>query len=226
MKTVRILSNILFWITLISPITSFALASSIGEAEIFGIAGIIRYLWIMWFFIPVGMLSVLLGLKLKKNDQKYKKNLIVAYIALPLLLIFGSYRFIFGNISYDSTKVAEVGNKISVELPDEVKTATNELDSHTLSYVKITDKQSKETFESTLEASVLWQKELGTKIKSLLPFNLQYELNPFDYFLLYNIDTGEYNIYPADGEWDCIFIAYDSDLGRLVIVDNYRVKIN
>ena len=75
MKKEKVLGNILFWMTLISPMISFSLASMIGEAEIFGVAGIIRYSWLMILFIPVGILSILIGLQLKKNKQKYKKNL-------------------------------------------------------------------------------------------------------------------------------------------------------
>ena len=54
----RILGNILFWTTLISPIVSFSIASMIGEANIFGVAGIIRYSWVMLLFIPIGILSI------------------------------------------------------------------------------------------------------------------------------------------------------------------------
>lgn len=52
MKKIKIIANILFWITLVSPMVSFSLASIIGEADIFGVAGIVRYSWVMWFFIP------------------------------------------------------------------------------------------------------------------------------------------------------------------------------
>lgn len=122
MKKEKVLGNILFWMTLISPMISFSLASMIGEAEIFGVAGIIRYSWLMILFIPVGILSILIGLQLKKNKQKYKKNLIVAFISLPLLIIFGSYRFIFNsNISYDINNVLTIEDKIDIELPDEIK---------------------------------------------------------------------------------------------------------
>ena len=52
---------------------SFSLAALIGEADIFGVAGIIRYSWIMWLFIPVGVLSILIGMELKKIVRIIKK---------------------------------------------------------------------------------------------------------------------------------------------------------
>ena len=44
------LGNILFILTLFSPLMAFALATTIGEVEIFGSAGMIKYLWVMWLF--------------------------------------------------------------------------------------------------------------------------------------------------------------------------------
>ncbi len=73
MKKIKILCNILFWETLISPIVSFSLAGKIGEVNIFGVAGIIRYSWIMWLFIPIGVLSIIFGLQLKKTTKNTKR---------------------------------------------------------------------------------------------------------------------------------------------------------
>lgn len=226
MKKIKNIGNVLFWITLISPIFSFALASVIGEASIFGVAGIIRYSWIMWLFIPIGVLSILIGLKLKKSKQNYKKNFIIAFICLPLIIIFGSYRFIFNNVSYDTDKVTSIENEIKLELPEHIKIATNKVDSYNVSYLKIINDESKVKFEQELETNQLWQNEVSSKIKSLLPFDIQYEIETFDYFVFYNITSDEYNIYPSDGEYECLFIAYDYELQRLIILDDYKINLN
>ena len=226
MKNETRLGNILFWITLISPMIAFALTSVIGEVSIFGVAGIIRYSWIMWLFIPIGWLSILIGAKLKKNKQKFRKNFVVAFICLPLIVIFGSYRFIFNNVSYDIDKVYIVEDKVNLELPDNIKIATNKLDLYSVSYLKIVDEQDKERFERELGKNQLWQNELSSKIKSLLPFDIQYETEAFDYFVFYNITSDEYNTYPLDGEYDCVFIAYDYQLQRLIILDDYIIGLN
>ena len=226
MKKEKTLGNILFWMTLISPMISFSLASMIGEAEIFGVAGIIRYSWLMILFIPVGILSILIGLQLKKNKQKYKKNLIVAFISLPLLIIFGSYRFIFNsNISYDINNVLTIEDKIDIELPDEIKVATNKLDLYNISYVKIIDNECKDAFEKEIESTSLWKNELNYGIKNLLPLDIQYESETFDYFVFYNITSSEYNMVPLSGQYECIFIAYDCDLQRLIILNDYKINI-
>ena len=222
----RILGNILFWTTLISPMLSFSLASMIGEANIFGVAGIIRYSWVMLLFIPIGILSILIGFKLKNSTQKYKKNFIVSFICLPLLIIFGSYRVIFNSaVSYDVNEVSIVEEKINFEIPDDIKVATNKLDLYNISYLKIINSESKDMFEQEIGNNQLWQKELKPEIKSLLPLDIQYESEIFEYFVFFNITSNEYNISPLSGQYECIFIAYDCDLQRLIILSDYKINI-
>ena len=226
MNKKRILGNILFWATLISPIVSFSIASMIGEANIFGVAGIIRYSWVMLLFIPIGILSILIGFKLKNSTQKYKKNFIVSFICLPLLIIFGSYRFIFNSVvSYDVNEVSIIEEKINFEIPRDIKVATNKLDLYDISYLKILNSESKDMFEQEVENNQLWQKELQPEIKSLLPLNIQYESEIFEYFVFFNITSNEYNIPPLSGQYECIFIAYDCDLQRLIILNDYKIDI-
>ena len=226
MNKKRVLGNILFWTTLISPMVSFSMASMIGEANIFGVVGIIRYSWVMLLFIPIGILSILIGFKLKNSAQKYKKNFIVSFICLPLLIIFGSYRFIFNSVvSYDVNEVSIIEEKINLEIPDDIKVATNKLDIYNISYLKIINSESKDMFEQEVRNNQLWQKELKSEIKSLLPLDIQYESEIFEYFVFFNITSNEYNIPPLRGQNECIFIAYDCDLQRLIILNDYKIDI-
>lgn len=226
MKKNDIISNIIFWLTLISPILSFALASIVGEVDIFGYAGIIRYSWIMLFFIPLGLISILIGRKLKQNEQNYKKNYYIAFICLPLLTIIGSYRFLFSRVSYDVGKVDIIENKTKIDLPNKVKIATNIYDFYEISYVKIIDKNERNTFEQNIKNNIFWNDHLSSKIKSLLPINVQYETTNCDYFVFYNLTNDEYNMYPADGEYECVFIAYDFEICKMIIIDNLKINID
>ena len=205
---------------------AFVLASVVGEVNIFGVAGIVRYSWVMLFFIPLGVLSILIGNKLKKSNQKYKKNYIIAFICVPLLMIFGSYRFIFDSISYDVDRITAIEKEIKLELPNQIKIATNSFDSYNLSYAKIVDTESKTIFENELETNLLWERELSSTIKSLLPSDIQYEVGNFDCFVFYNLTNDTYNTYPTDSEYKFIFIAYDYELQRFVILDNLTNKLN
>ncbi len=222
----KILGNIIFWTTLISPMLSFSLASMIGEPNIFGVAGIIRYSWVMLLFIPIGVLSILIGFKLKKSNQKYKKNFIISLICIPLLLIFGSYRFIFNNIvSYDVNKVSIIEDKTNLEFHEEIKVATIKQDLYEISYVKINNNDSKYVFEQEIINNKLWCDTLNFQIKSLLPIDIQYESEVFDYYVFFNITNNEYNKLPINGEYECIFLACDCDLSRLLILDDYMINL-
>jgi len=226
MKKFTVLGHILFWLTVSSPLVSFALASIVGEANVFGVAGIVRYSWLMWCFVSIGIASILIGVCLKNRNLKYKKNLIVAFVCLPLLIIFGSYRFIFTNISYDVNKVVFVENKTALEFPNSIKIATTEWDNYDVSYAKITKEESKEMFEKELANNSLWQKSISPEIKGLLPVDIQYETVAFDYFIFCNITTKEFNKAPNEGTCNTVFIAYDIDLQRLLIVDDYEITIS
>ena len=226
MKKLKNLGNLIFWATLISPMVSFMLASIVGEAEIFGIAGIVKYSWIMWLFTPLAMLSIFVGVKLKKKEQKYKKNYIVALICLPLLIIWGSFKFIFNTFSYNADKITVIEREIKLDLPKQVKIATEKFDSYNVSYAKIIDSRAAEDFKNAIENDGLWKNELGFKLKSLLPIYIQYELDDFDYFVFYNVTLDEYNSYPNDGEYKIIFIAYDNEMQKLLILDDLIINLD
>ena len=77
-----------------------------------------------------------------------------------------------------------------------------------------------------MKDSSLWQSELSSKIKTLLPINVQVESSSFDSFVFYNVTKKEYNNYPYDGTYECVFIAYDYQMQRLMILDNYTINLN
>lgn len=226
MKKIKIFANILFWLTLISPLISFALASIVGESAIFGVSGIVRYSFVMWLFIPFGIISILLGKKLKDSGEKYKANYIIAFICIPLLLIFGSYRFIFNGVTYDDSRIEALEEATALELPENVKVANMDFESYSVSYLKITDSDEQNAFETAIKDNALWTSSLSSKIKNTLPFDIQVELDSFDSFVFYNSSSGEYNIYPLAGEYSCIFVAYDRELQRLIVIKDYPIIIS
>ena len=59
-------------------------------------------------------------------------------------------------------------------------------DSYDISYIKIINKESKEEFENELKENSLWQEKLGSKIRSILPLEIQISSESLD---------GEYGMY-------------------------------
>ena len=227
MKT-KVISNLIFWCSIISLPISFSLCGIIGEPEIFGVGGIVRYSWIMLLFTPITLTSLILGFYLKKQKLKYKKNIYVSIICLPLLLIFGSYRFIFNSIiSYDDSQIIEVEDKIEFDLPNELKLVTiNYEDECVITYAKITNENAKKDFEENVSKSNLWTNSLSTKMSGILPYYIQIETTNFDYFLFFNETSESYSQTSFfEGEYKLVFVAYDLENGKLIVLNNYIMNI-
>ena len=225
MNKTKIVGEIVSILTLISPIAAFALTCLIGEVEIFGVGGIARYSWIMWLFIPFGILSIFIANKLKAEDQSYKEHYIIAFICIPLLMLFG-FSGCHSYDPYDAGRVAEVESRIGLDLPNDVKIATSKSESHYESYIKVYSGEEKERFERELAENPVWREDVGTKIASLLPEDIQYKLGAYDRMTFYNLTENEFNEYPPDGEYECIFIAYDYELQKMFILDGFSVVLN
>lgn len=226
MKNNKLIANSLFWMTIATMPIAFSISTALGEAEIFGVAGIVRYSWIMLLFLPVCFLSFLVGKKLKNVGQNYKKLYTAVFICVPLLLIFGSYRFIFQDISYDSNDIYAIEQKVDIDLPDAIKVALHDYAGYSAGYVKITDAEEAADFAKEIETDNRWTQKLSTAVKGLLPLEIQAEMSNFDYFMLFDLSSCTYNEYPADGEYKCVFMAYDHELQRLIILDDYIAEVN
>ena len=69
MKKINNLGMILLIASIISPFIAFIISDVVGESDIFDMAGIIRYMWIMWLFIPIPIGSLIVGIVLYNNKQ-------------------------------------------------------------------------------------------------------------------------------------------------------------
>lgn len=225
-KTFGIIS---FIVSLLSPFIAMAVIDTIGEVEIFATDGMLRYSWIFWIFIPVVAISYLLGRKLKEAGLKYKHNYIIAFILIPIFAIFGSFRWIFPNTYFDDqSNIQDVEAKISIELPDDLKTSTSHSDDYQLTYAKILNSQEKENFENEIANSTKWTDNWGTLIENQMPFDISVYVESFEYCTCV-FETSEesfVNQYPnKSGTYDCVFVWYDADLGRIVVVNDYKITI-
>lgn len=224
MKTKKILFNILFWVTLITPMISFYLAGLIGETNIFGVFGLIRYSWIMLLFIPIPILMLFIANYLKKHKEKCRKYYIICFICLPLLIIFGSYRFVFYNfVTYQSSIFTKFENDLNIDLPNDIKIAMGKVDSYSLGYAKIQNNEEKREFEQNINNDDLWETKLSQSGKEILPIYVQHELIGFDYFLVYNSTSNEFNVATHRGD-NVIFISYSCEGNRFIFLYDFLVR--
>lgn len=220
------IADIIFFMCVISVPVSFWISSVVGESNIFGVGGIVRYSWIMWLFIPINIVSYILGLYLKKCGEKYKSNQIVAFICVPILLIFGSYRFLGFDVNYDTSIISDLEHNIDFDLPNDVKVVNESNTDYYVSRVKILDNEEKELFEKDIDESKKWTTTPNSLLSSSLPYLIETETTEFDYFMFYNNTQKTYNSYPnSNGEFDYIFIAYDLENSRFIILTHYMIKV-
>lgn len=221
----KTLSILLFILSIVVVPLSFYVACLVGEISVFGIAGVIKYSYIMYAFIPVCLASLLFaiyGIKIKLSKGIYLKNLIASIICIVVLLAFGSYRFMFADsVKYDDIeRITSVEQMIRIELPHNVESIT-QLDEQTqTTYVKILDEAQKIEFEKSISESEVWKPNLNLNIQSSLPVSIKADSYNDSDFVFYNATTDEYNLMPnLEKDNQIIFISYNSDIGRIIIFE-------
>lgn len=225
MKTTRILGGILFWLSIISVLPAFIVCCEIGEIDFFDILGAVRYSWIMLLFIPIGVCSIVIAAILKDQNQGYKKNIVSGCISIVLLSLFGSYCFLFaGVVTYDDKPIIAAEEKAQVSLPDNLKIAShaNGDGKFLITYAKLLEQEEKASFEAEITVNEKWSDTLDSDFRVKAPDIISYEAYTFDYFVFYNATLREYNVFPqSTGSYECILIAYDCEVGRIMIIDEF-----
>ena len=225
MKTTKILGHILFWLSIISLLPAFMVCCAVGEVDFFDILGAVRYSWVMWLFIPIGVCSILIAVILKSKNLGYKKNIISGCISITLLFLFGSYFLLFAHVvTYDEKPIIAVEEKASISLPDDIKIASNAKGENkfSITYAKLLNESEKASFEAEISVNSKWSDTLDNRFRGEAPDIISYEAYTFDYFVFYNATLGEYNTFPkAAGSYECVLIAYDKEVGRILIIDEF-----
>ena len=206
---------------------SFTICIFVGEVEVFDVAGMIRYIWIMLLFIPIPLFSFLLGLYLRKNKRlEFRTMIFVSIICLILLSIIGSYRFIFSDIIYyDDSNIEIIEQKLSIDLPSNLEITNEKYDDYVLIHAQIKDIEEKKLFENRLLCNEYWYDYINSTIKGELPSS-QHTLQHCDYYLIFNETTNSFTYDSfVEGQYDLIIIGYDINKSRFIIISDYVINI-
>ena len=205
---------------------SFSLAGEIGEQQIYGLAGMMRYMWIMWLMTPIGIGSIILGLKLKKIGCSYKGSVIVGAISVAFLVLTGSYSFLSGSL-YDDEALLTITNHSGVVFPENTKAAQTDYIDFKVCIATIAPSDQNQ-FETYLRSSNKSTNTLDPVVKNLMPDMVKHYFgengSPYELFMFLNLTTGAYNTTPAQfQETPCVLLAYDCDTGRVLAVSDYTI---
>lgn len=126
----------------------------------------VQNMWVFYLFIPIPIASIVFGFRLKKRGYRYKKNVIIGFIMAILLLIYGSFSFIFANeYSHDEALAKETEELLSIDLPEYYRIDTKDFSGYTQSssYGHIYtvsniyfDEAAVREFEESLEDDAKW----------------------------------------------------------------------
>lgn len=188
--------------------------------------------WVFWCWLPVPLLSIILGFKYKNAGFKCTKNIVGGFIIGFLLLIYGSF-CLFPTFSQDYSKIDTYRNIIDAKIPDngelEIQDWGTYFDEDKTNYTIINayyDKEDVSNLVSSIENNSNWilSKEIKSELKILIPSQLRSDDDA--YYSIYNKTTNEYNTLPEiAGNYEIYAMKYDKSDKQLEIHKfNYSYK--
>jgi len=139
-NNIKVFMIILFILTILSLWGALFTWSLVGikSENSFGF-DLFKYMWVFWLWLPIPILSIILGFIFKSKGVKCTKNIVAGFIIGFLLLIYGSFSFIFKDLN-------DYTNSIFVITQDE---HTEEINYYEVNY-KLNSRKTKK-FESDVE---------------------------------------------------------------------------
>lgn len=222
-------STVLFVLTLLSIF--FAMAAFILMSGFSGSPDI-GDIWVFFLFTPIPLASLCFGLFAKKKGYSFKKNIVAGIIIFGLLCVYGSFAFVFKDITTESPELyLEAEELTGIDLPEYTSIRTQDWTTGSqnvsrgyifeTSTIEMTNVSS-ESFRSRIQRDDRWLKEIPTM---LIGITSGYSTHPhYEYTLIYNVNTDEFNTLPEEsGTYRFINIVFSAERDRLMVVD-YEIE--
>ncbi len=190
----------------------------------------IKNTWVFWCWLPIPILSIILGFKYKNAGFKCTKNIVGGFIIGFLILVYGSFS-LFPTFSQDYSRIDSYRSIISAQLPSngelEIQEWGTYFDEDKTNYTIINvyyDKEDVSSLVNSIEYNSNWilSKEIKSELKILIPSQLRSDDDA--YFSIYNKTTNQYNFLPEiAGEYEIYAMKYDKSDKHLEI---HKFKIS
>ncbi len=223
-NTWKVLSIILFVASLLSIFVALVLVGIVSNAnKLF-----VENMWLFFLFTPIPIASLVFGFILKAKGYKYKKNIIAGIIMVALLCIYGSFSFIFANVyGHGDEPIDRAEQIIGIDIPEHKQISTQDWTKGTQSvsrgYIYYTSdiyfhNSAVADFEKQLANDERWLSSVSNDLIGITsPMN---DYGIYDFVLVYNVDTSEYNTLPNDsGKYRFINILYRLEDNQMKIVE-------
>ncbi len=220
----KVLSVILFVASLLSISGALGLIAVVSSKNHL----FVENTWLFFLLTPIPIASIVLGFVLKSKNYAYKKNVTVGIIMAALLCIYGSFSFIFANV-YDHSEepIVRAEQTIGIDIPEHKQISTHDWTKGTQSvsrgYIYYTsdiyfENSAVADFEKQLAKDDKWLSFVSNDLIGITSSLNDYGF--YDYVLIYNVDTAEYNTLPKDsGKYRFINILYKLEENQMKIVE-------
>lgn len=222
-KLWKILASVFCVLSIIAVPVSFITMSELGDPDSLGLAGMLKYTWAMWLFIPIPAISFVLAIVTKKENRYCFLYIVIAIVCALLMGIFGAFRFMFNSyVSYDASIVIAVEEKTGLDFPDNIQVSNLYQDEYTETNIKITDPDEMRMFEQVIRENKLFITSNSEDYFALLPsdFEMLAYGGVFEYILFYNVTEQKYNAYSDDENCEYFFVLYNSYVPQIVIISS------
>ena len=189
-------------------------------------------MWVFFLFTPIPIASIIFGCWSKKKGKKHKGNVIIGIIMTVLLCLYGSFTFIFANtFTHDDGPILRIEELLSIDIPEHVQINTQDWTKGTQStsrgYIYSTsdvyfDEDAVHAFEYSMLYDYRWINVIPNDLVGVT--SAFCDSRSYDYFIIYNVDTGEFNQLPTyNGLYRFINVLYNAQSNTMKIVE-YEIE--
>lgn len=232
-KKIKLLMLILFICTIITLWIAFFTVLLITSINDGNMNNTFENMWIMYLFLPIPLLSIILGIKYKRVGIKCKKNIVAGFIIAILLIIYGSFTNIYKTIDTGEPFNREEYEKfIRTDLPkngvfQRIEWNSSYLENHISNFIDFENNEELRNFNEFIKNSDEWN------LYDNLSSSLEIFLTPFKkinneecYYFIYIKELNLYNELPKEsGVYSIISMEYDLNNSQLQIEEfkyNYK----
>ena len=211
------------FLLLISLISFFALSALIYNLTDFSIEDF----WIYFLILPIAFASIVFGVLMKKKGYNYNKNIISGVIISILVIIFGSFSFVFEASSAPTETFRLItGTDLPAVSSSKTINRTDEKDilrgCVTYEYIITFDEDEANEFESYLATDSRWLASLPDEILGITAGLTEIYMQDidFDYVLVFNSTEASFNKLPDEsGIYSCFNALYNLESNTLRILE-------
>ena len=220
----KVASIVLFVASILSLFVACVLFALVSDANKLSVEN----MWVFFLMTPIPIASIIFGFASKAKGHTYIKNIIVGFIIMAFLCLYGSFTFIFASMyDHSDTPIIRIEQMTGIDIPEHFQISTQDWTEGSQSVARgyiysvsdvYFDDTAVEEFEQQLASDEKWLPSVPNALVGIISSMSNY--GSYDYILIYNVDTSEFNTLPREsGTFRFINILYSSEDNKMQIIE-------